>query len=98
MGTAALSGFAAVQASAVGALVGGLLLLPLALAGGFGGADVLLLAAVGAWHGWHFALVAACWAALAGGVLALVGWARGQRTLAYAPAIMTGALIAMFSG
>ena len=90
---AGVTGFAAFQQSLLGMLVGGLLLLPLVLLRGFGAADALLLAAVGAWLGWEFVLHAAFWAALAGGVLALIGWLRGHRTFPYVPALLIGTIL-----
>lgn len=92
---AGVAGLAALQQSLLGMLVGGLLLLPLVLLRGFGSADALLLAAIGAWLGWEFVLRAAFWAALTGGVLALVAWRRGYRTFPYVPALLIGAAIAL---
>lgn len=93
---AALSGWDAIQFSLLGALVGGLLLMPFVLLRGFGPADAFLLAAVGAWHGSHIVLWTAWWAALVGAVLALIACRRGQRTFAYVPAIALGAVLALF--
>ena len=45
----------------------GLAFLPFVWRGWLGGADALLLAAVGAWQGWRVALWTAWWTALAGG-------------------------------
>jgi len=62
-----------------GWLVGGLLFLPLYVLRGMGGGDVKLMAALGAWIGPGLALWLALYAALAGGVLALVvAIARGR--------------------
>jgi prepilin peptidase CpaA len=83
--------------SALGLVVGGLLLLPFVIRGGFGAADALLLAALGAWQGWQFVLWTAWWAALAGAGLAVVAWRRGQRTFPYVPAIASGAAMALLS-
>ncbi|MFN8472171.1 MAG: A24 family peptidase [Anaerolineae bacterium] len=90
---AGVTGFAALQQSLLGLLLGGLLLLPLVLLRGFGVADALLLAAIGTWLGWEFVLHAAFWAALAGGILALVAWRRGHRTFPYVPALLMGVAV-----
>lgn len=92
---AAISGRDALQLSLLGALVGGLLLLPFVLLRAFGPADAFLLAAVGAWHGSHIVLWTAWWAALVGAVLALLAYRRGQRTFAYVPAIAVGTALAL---
>jgi prepilin peptidase CpaA len=72
---AAWEGPPALRASLAGAVAGGLVFLPFVLRGWLGGADALLLAAVGAWQGWRVALWAAWWTALAGALLALGVWA-----------------------
>ena len=71
---AAREGPPALTASLGGALVGGLVFLPFVWRGWLGGADALLLAAVGAWQGWRVVLWTAWWTALAGAVLALGVW------------------------
>ena len=91
---AALTGADALRGSLVGLVVGGAILLPFVLRGGFGAADALLLAAIGAWLGWEFALLTAWRAALVGAALALVARCRGRRTFPYVPAIALGALLA----
>jgi len=58
----------------------------------FGGGDAKLIAAVGALLGPVGLLFALFWMALAGGVLALIAMARGQRDYAYGPAIALGYL------
>jgi Flp pilus assembly protein protease CpaA len=63
---AALRGPDGLVTSLVGLAVGTLPVLPFVLLGGFGGADLLLLGAIGAWEGWHFVLLAECWTALVG--------------------------------
>jgi prepilin peptidase CpaA len=68
----ATAGLFGLLTSLVGCLVGLVLFLPLFALRGMGGGDVKLLAAVGAWLGPLGALHAALWAALAGGVLAVV--------------------------
>lgn len=90
----ATSGWTAIQSSLIGLVVGGAVLWPFVLRGGFGGGDALLLAFIGAWRGWQFVLWTAWWAALIGLVLAVVAWRRGQSTFAYAPAIAGGVLLA----
>ena len=91
---AASSGGATLVASLLG-VASGAVFLPLVALGWLGGADVLLLMVVGAWRGWHFALTVALWTAIAGGVLGIVAWLRGQRSLAYVPAIAIGTLLAL---
>lgn len=93
---AAATGWEALQLSLVGLAVGGLLLLPFVLAGGFGGGDALLLATVGTWQGWQFVLWTAWWAALIGAGLALIAWSQGQRVFPYVPAVAVGAVLALF--
>lgn len=93
--TAAVSGWASLQVSLLGLMAGGLLLLPLVWLGGFGPADALLLAAVGAWFGWQMALWTAWWASVAGGILAVITWRRGQRVFPYVPAVATGTALAL---
>ncbi|HEX9743369.1 MAG TPA: prepilin peptidase [Nitrospiraceae bacterium] len=56
----------------------------------FGGGDVKLLAALGAALGFSALWTMLFWTALAGGVLALVAKWRGERELAFAPAIALG--------
>lgn len=56
----------------------------------FGGGDVKLLAALGASIGFSAIWTLLFWTALAGGVLALVAKWRGERELAFAPAIALG--------
>lgn len=92
---AAASSWDALQLSLLGLAVGGLLLLPFVLAGGFGEGDALLLASIGAWQGWQFVLGTAWWAALAGAALALVAWRRGRRAFPYVPAIAVGAALTL---
>ncbi|HEU5315230.1 MAG TPA: A24 family peptidase [Chloroflexota bacterium] len=76
--------------SAIGLVVGVLVLAPFVLLGGIGAGDALLLGVVGAWLGWAFVLWTAWWASLAGGALALVALARKQRTFPYVPALALG--------
>ncbi len=82
----------AFTASALGAAAGGVLL-PAVLIGWLGAGDALLLAAIGAWDGWHFALWTIWWGSLAGGVLGLVAWRLHKRSLPYIPALAIGALV-----
>ena len=89
-----LRGPAGLLASLLGLAVGTLPVVPFVVLGGFGGADLLLLGAIGASEGWHFVVIAECWTALAGAVLALVAWRRHQSSLPYVPAILVGTAIA----
>lgn len=58
--------------SALGAATGLAVFFPFFALGGMGGGDVKLMAALGAWIGWRDVLSAALYAAVAGGVLAVV--------------------------
>jgi Flp pilus assembly protein protease CpaA len=53
---AAWNGPSVLVASLGGAVAGGLVFLPFVWRGWLGGADALLLVAVGAWQGWRVAL------------------------------------------
>jgi prepilin peptidase CpaA len=55
-----------------------------------GGGDVKLLAALGAAVGVSAIWTLLFWTALAGGILGLIAKARGERELAFAPAIAAG--------
>jgi prepilin peptidase CpaA len=90
---ATAAGLESLEVSLIGLLVGGIILLPFALLGGIGWADVLLLGAVGAWEGSGFALQTALWMALIGAILAIVAWRRGERIFPYVPAIALGAVV-----
>ena len=61
--------------------------------GGVGGADVKLVAALGAAVGPISLLCMLFWTALAGGLLALTAKFRGKSEFAYVPAIAAGLLI-----
>jgi len=61
--------------------------------GGLGGADVKLVAALGAAVGPGSLLCVLFWTAIAGGLLALAAKSRGKRDFAYVPAIAAGLLI-----
>lgn len=95
---AAASGWEVLQLSLAGFAVGGLLLLPFVIIGGFGVGDTLMLATVGAWSGWQFVLWTAWWAALVGAVLAVVFWRCGRRSFPYTPAIALGVALALLIG
>jgi prepilin signal peptidase PulO-like enzyme (type II secretory pathway) len=95
---AGLGGGPAVLQALLGIGVGGLVLLPVVVPGWFGLADAVLLAAVGGWEGWRFALWTVWWAALAGACLALVAWRRQRRVVAYVPALAIGAALSVLSG
>lgn len=73
-----------------GMLVGFLLSAPWFYLGGFGGGDVKLIIALGAWLGPWQLLIVLLWIALCGALLSIVAGLRGQRDLAYAPAIALG--------
>jgi prepilin signal peptidase PulO-like enzyme (type II secretory pathway) len=94
---AATSGWNPLQMSLLGLMVGGLILLPFVVTGGFGLADALLLATIGTWYGWQFVLWTASWAAIVGAGLAVVALLRGQRTFPYVPAIALGAVLTALS-
>jgi prepilin peptidase CpaA len=64
--------------------------------GGLGGADVKLIAALGAALGPVSLLCLLFWTALAGGLLAVVAKCRGKRDFAYVPAIAAGLMIQTF--
>jgi prepilin peptidase CpaA len=59
-------------AAFAGLLVGFTLFLPIFALGAMGAGDVKLLAALGAWLGWHPAIYIALYGAVAGGVLAVL--------------------------
>ncbi len=61
--------------------------------GGLGGADVKLIAALGAALGPISLLCVLFWTVLAGGLLALAAKSRGRGEFAYVPAIAAGLLI-----
>lgn len=65
--------------SAVGLVVGGLIFFPVFYWEGMGAGDIKLMALVGAWQGWVFALNTACFASLAGGAAAALILARQGR-------------------
>jgi prepilin signal peptidase PulO-like enzyme (type II secretory pathway) len=93
---AALLGHDALIASATGTLIGAGLLLPMILFGWVGAGDALLLGAIGAWDGWHFALWTLCLGSVAGGVLGLIARHRQKTTIPYVPALAAGALMSAF--
>jgi prepilin peptidase CpaA len=104
------SGWKGGAASLAGAAAGFAVFFVFYLLGGMGGGDVKLMAGFGAWLGARGVLEAALLAAMAGGLLA-AGWLAGARLLAwgkgsaarapvsipYAPAIVTGAWLALLS-
>ena len=65
---------------------------------GLGGGDAKLIAALGAVFGRLGLLSLLFWTALAGAVLAIVAHARGERDLAYVPAIAMGLLVHVIIG
>jgi Flp pilus assembly protein protease CpaA len=88
-------GRGAPAAAFLGLVVGVVPLSPFVALGAFGGADLLLLAAIGTWEGWAFVLRVIWWMAMAGAVLAVIAWRRGSRTFPYVPAIAFGTLAAL---
>jgi Flp pilus assembly protein protease CpaA len=66
--------------------------------GGFGGADVKLIASLGAAFGLTGEILLLFYMAIAGAGLALVAKVRGQTEFAYAPAIAIGTFIVIFRG
>lgn len=61
----------------------------------FGGGDVKLLAALGASIGFPAVWSLLFWTAMAGGVLGLMAKWRGERELAFAPAIAAGFILCL---
>lgn len=94
---AAVLGQGALLAAALGLVVGALPMAPFVALGGFGGADLLLVTAVGVWEGWSFTLWTVFWMALVGAGFALIARHRGQKSLPYVLAIAVGALLAYLS-
>lgn len=90
----ALHGPNGMAASLIGLAAGTLPIAPFVVLGGFGGADLLLLGAVGTLEGWHVALLAEFWTALVGGALALVARRRHESAFPYVPAILLGTAFA----
>ena len=94
-------GAAGLGRSAGGAAVGFLVFLFFYVAGGMGAGDVKLMAAFGALLGTSGILLAALFAAPAGGLMAAawIAWKRGGRgircAIPYAPAITLGAWLAL---
>lgn len=80
-------------AAALGVIAGLLITAPLFYMGGFGGADVKLVASLGAWFGPVSLLGLLFWIAIMGGALALIAKGRERKDLAYVPAILVGTLI-----
>lgn len=80
-------------ASGLGVVVGLLMTAPLFYMGGFGGADVKLVVALGAWFGPLSLLGLLFWVAVMGGLFALIAKARNQKDFAYVPAILVGTMI-----
>ncbi|MFB3855365.1 MAG: prepilin peptidase [Vicinamibacterales bacterium] len=77
-------GFAGIGNACLGWAVGAALFFPLFALGGMGGGDVKMLAAIGAWVGPAAAAWTALYAAIAGGVLAiLVGLFHGYLKTAF---------------
>ena len=81
----------------LGLAAGTLPVVPFVVVGGFGGADLLLLGAIGAWEGWHFVLLAEVCTALIGAAMALVARYRHEISIPYVPAILVGTAFAFFA-
>jgi prepilin peptidase CpaA len=94
------AGWHALALAAGGAALGFALLLPLHWCGAMGGGDVKLMAAYGAFLGPAGILLAAFFAAIAGGLCAAVVLLRKPRqpAIPYAPAIVLGAWISLLGG
>ena len=97
---AAWGGWHTLGSAAAGALVGFLILLPFHYFGSMGGGDVKLMAAYGALLGPSGILLAAVFAAVFGGIWAAVALISNPRAqaIAYAPAIVLGALVSLLGG
>jgi len=80
-------------AAGLGVMIGLLATVPLFYMGGFGGADVKLVAALGAWFGPVSLLGLLFWVAISGGIFAFIAKRRNQNNFAYVPAITIGTLI-----
>ncbi len=59
----------------------------------FGGGDVKLFGALGAWFGLYAVIPLALWIAIAGLPLAVIAAIRKQQDFAYAPAILLGVCV-----
>ncbi|MGD0870949.1 MAG: A24 family peptidase [Bryobacteraceae bacterium] len=98
---AGTSGATGLERSAGGAAVGFLVFLVFYVAGAMGAGDIKLMAAFGALLGPSGILLAALFAAPAGGLMAAawLAWKRGARdipyAIPYAPAITLGAWLAL---
>jgi Flp pilus assembly protein protease CpaA len=91
----ALRGPVGLAESILGFAVGALPVLPFVLFGGLGGADLLLLGAIGSWEGWHAVLIVEFWTALVGALLALCAKGRNRGTIPYAPAVLVGTMLTL---
>jgi prepilin peptidase CpaA len=65
-------GWGGLGASFFGLIIGGMIFLPIYWAQGMGAGDIKLMAVVGAWMGWKFALNTALNTAILGGLVAVV--------------------------
>ncbi len=79
-----------------------MLLMTLAIPGAFGGGDIKLMAACGAFLGWRTALESSFFAILGGGIwgiwLLISGKAGRKDHFAFGPFLCAGAVIAFFGG
>lgn len=94
-------GWAGLQQSLFGALLGFIILLIPYLLGGMGAGDVKLLAVIGAFGGAHFVFTSFLYGAIVGGIISAVLIARrGLKALKekfpYGIAIALGTLLALF--
>lgn len=80
--------------SLIGLAIGAVITLPLFAVRAFGGGDVKLACACCACLGGLGAVYLLTATALVGGILALIAKSKKQHTLAYAPAIAGGAIVA----
>jgi prepilin peptidase CpaA len=97
------AGLGDIASSLLGAAAGAGLLIVFVWLGGMGIGDAWLMAAIGAWSNGHFVLMAALWASLAGGAMAVIvavacrnGQSWRKRAYPYVPAIAAGTAIAFF--
>lgn len=101
---ASAAGWAAWQDMAVAALVGGGLMLLVAIVsrGGMGGGDIKFTAALGLWFGWKLTLLVLFLAFIAGGLGGIVVLALGLKGrkdfIPFGPFIAFGALISQLYG
>lgn len=102
--TAFYAGYTSFTSMLLGALLGGGLLLIVALVsrGGMGGGDIKFAAALGLWLGWQYTLMTLLLAFLLGGVIGVVVLAlkiKGRKdVIPFGPFIALGAFISLLYG